>query len=381
MAARAFRGQTARAVDPAVALHASRPHRRTIIEVTYPAHRGRIGLRGSRAPLSWEHTTQPDRIDGDRCIFTVDVPEGETLELKLVRGEDAWAQGRNYTVHASDHLQLEPAFDRASVELLEPVTIATGETALTYQVMLPPSYGEQEAKRYPVLYAQDGQALWTTSPDPFGVWRLDETLNGLLELAVVQELIIVAIDTADRRLERLSPVADPKYGGGEAGVHLRALVDVLKPAIDAAYRTRPGREDTGVMGSSMGGLFSFYAAWTRPDLFGKAICLSSSFWWGNRAMIRAVEAAPSPLPVLYLDSGAALHPDEPNASAHDGFHHTRAMHRALVRVGYTPADLHRLTFPGQSHNAASWAARISIPLQLLFPPTPVREAEALTRGA
>jgi predicted alpha/beta superfamily hydrolase len=227
-----------------------------------------------------------------------------------------------------------------------------------------------------VLYAQDGQALWVSSPDPFGVWRLDETIDHLLELAVIQELIVVAIDTSERRLDRLGPVPDAAYGGGQGALHLRAIVDVLKPHIDGELRTLPGPEHTGVMGSSMGGLFAFYAAWTRPDVFGKAICLSSSFWWANRFMIRAVTEAPSPRPLIYLDSGAALHAEEPNASAHDGFHHTRAMHRALGRVGYTSADLRRLTFPGQSHNAEAWATRVAIPLQLLFPAAAVPEVVA-----
>lgn len=341
--------------------------RKTFVEVIYPRHRGAIGMRGSQPPLSWEHTTPPQVSEGDRHIFELEIPESVTLDLKLVRGEDDWAQGRNYAVHAGDQLRLEPAFDRTSCELRPAETVGEGERQLTYQVLLPPSYGEQEHKHYPVLYAQDGQALWVSSPDPFGVWRLDETLDHLLDLAIIQELIVVAIDTSERRLDRLGPVPDPEYGGGHGDVHLRAIVDGLKPHIDRTFRTLPGRDDTGAMGSSMGGLFSFYAAWTRPDIFGKAICLSSSFWWAQRYMIRAVTQAPEPRPLLYLDSGAALNPEEPNASAHDGFHHTRAMHRALTRVGYTAADLHRLTFPGQRHNAAAWATRVALPLQLLFP--------------
>lgn len=340
--------------------------RATIIEVIYPGHRGAIGIRGSQPPLSWEATTPPSESDGDRHVFRLELGEDVTLDLKLVRGEDEWAQGRNYVVHAGDHLHLEPAFDRTHCELRPPATVGEGELQLSYQVLLPPSYGEQDAKRYPVLYAQDGQALWVDSPDPFGVWRLEETLNGLLDLAIIRELIVVAIDTSRDRLDRLGPVADPTYGGGHAAAHLRAMTDVLKPAIDAEYRTLPEPANTGCMGSSMGGLFSFYAAWTRPDVFGKAICLSSSFWWANRHMIRAVTEAPTPRPEIYLDSGAALNPEEPNASAHDGFFHTRAMHRALSRIGYTSAELHRLTFLGQSHNAAAWAARVGIPLQLLF---------------
>ncbi len=45
-------------------------------------------------------------------------------------------------------------------------------------------------------------------------------------------------------------------------------------------------------------------------------------------------------------------------------------------AGYTPGELHRLTFPGQAHNASSWAARVALPLQLLFPP-PRSSREAL----
>ena len=341
----------------------------TKITVSYPAHRGAIGLRGSHAPLSWEHTTPPTHSEGDLHIFEIEVPTGDLLELKLVRGDEDWAAGRNYTVHAGDDLHLEPAFECTHGVLCEPVAIDTPDLQLTYQVLLPPSYAEQERKRYPVLYALDGQALWTTSPDPFGVWNLDEALASLLDLAVIQELIVVAIDTSKDRLDRLGPVPDPEHGGGQGGRHLQAIIDVLKPRIDAELRTLPGSQDTGIMGSSMGGLFAFYAAWTRPDVFGKAICLSSSFWWAQRHMIRAVETAPEPRPQIYLDSGAALNPQEPNASAHDGFHHTRSMARALTRAGYTPAELHRLTFPGHAHNAASWAARVSLPLQLLFPPS------------
>lgn len=348
--------------------------RPTTIEVTYPPHRGAIGMRGNHAPLSWEHTTSPTFSEGDRHVFVLDIPEGETFDLKLVRGEEEWAQGRNYSVHAGDHLLLTPAFDRRTCELCPPATLVHGDTTLTYQVLLPPSYGEQESKRYPVLYAQDGQALWSHSPDPFGVWHLEETLDHLLDLAVIQEIIVVAIDTSQDRLARLSPVEDPEYGGGEGAAHLEAIVNGLKPHIDRELRTRTDRECTAAMGSSMGGLFSFYAAWTRPDVFGKAICLSSSFWWANRYMVRAVTEAPDPRPVIYLDSGAALNPDEPNPSAHDGFSHTRAMHRALERVGYTPSGLHRLTFPGQAHNASSWAARVALPLQLLFPAAVTGEA-------
>jgi predicted alpha/beta superfamily hydrolase len=348
-----------------------RLRRATIIEVVYPAKRGTIGIRGSQAPLSWTETTLPTATLGDRRVFELSIPEGETIDVKLVRGHDEWAHGRNYTLHAGDHLHLRPAFERTTCKLLDPVVIPSSADSpwpLRYRVLLPPSYDEQPDRRYPVLYAQDGQALWSSSVDPFGIWKLDTAIDQLLELAVMEELIVVGIETSEARMDRLGPVADRTYGGGRAMYHLDAITELLKPRIDAEYRTRTRPEDTGAIGSSLGGLFSFYAAWNRPDVFGKAICLSSSFWWANRYMIRAVDIVPKPTPTIYLDSGVALNPEEPSQ---DGFHHTRSMQRALVRAGFTTGEnLHRLTFPGHVHSTAAWSARVAIPLQLLFPPPP-----------
>lgn len=361
--------------SPDSLVRSDRLQRATVIEVVYPARRGTIGIRGSHAPLSWTETTKPTATRGDCHLFELAIPDGEMIDVKLVRGEDEWAHGRNYTIHAGDHLHLEPAFERTTSRLVDPVTIEGGPWPLHYRVLLPPTYDEQESKRYPVLYAQDGQSLWTTSSDPFGIWKLDATIDRLLELGAIEELIVVAIDTSEARLDRLGPVADPEYGGGQAARHLEAIASELKPRIDRELRTRPGPEDTGLIGSSMGGLFSFYGAWTRPDLFGKAICLSSSFWWGSRYMIRQIDTLPSPAPVIYLDSGAALNPEE--LRSQDGFHHTRSMHRALLRAGYTSGrDLHRLTFPGQTHDASAWAARVAIPLQLLFSPPSLAQVPA-----
>jgi len=347
--------------------------RSTIIEVVYPRERGTIGLRGSTSPLSWTETTPPTATLGDRSVFELAIADEDVIDVKVVRGND-WAHGRNYTLHAGDHLHLRPSFERTTCKLMPPVVLPTSPWPLRYQVLLPPSYDEQTARHYPVLYALDGQALWSGSTDPFGSWALDTVIDQLLELAVMGELIVVGIDTSQARMDRLGPVPDATYGGGRAAEFLETMTSVLKPRIDAELRTRTGREDTGVIGSSLGGLFAFYAAWNRPDVFGKAICLSSSFWWGSRYMIREANFAPSPRPTIYMDSGAALNPEAPSQ---DGFPHTRSMQRALVRAGYTNGDdLHRLAFPGQVHSTAAWSQRVAIPLQLLFPPPPLTQVPA-----
>lgn len=342
----------------------------TIVEVYYPPSRGRIGVRGNHAPLSWDHTQAPDEQEGERHLFRLAIPEGELLELKVVRNEEEWAGGRNYVVHAGDHLRLEPYFERHTVVLEEQRTLEIEGAQIRFQVLLPPSYEEQSNKRYPVLYVQDGQSLWSSSSDPFGIWYLDAELDRLYELGAIEELIVVGIDTSERRIDRLSPMPDSEHGGGGGGAHLAAIIDHLVPFINATYRTRPEREHTGLLGSSMGGLFSFFAAWTRPDVFGKAACLSSSFWWADRAMVRSVQrgGCPAPKPLLYIDSGAALSDLERDANVRDGFHHTRSMFRALTAHCYTAGvDLHRFVYTGATHDAPSWQARIAVPLQILFP--------------
>ena len=341
------------------------------IRAIYPRERGRVALRGGSVGLDWNHDRAPDHVDGDVSTFVLAVMHGEPVELKLVRDDGAWMVGRNVVVGCGDDVTLHPAFEGERAPLLATATLAVaGGDELRYRVQLPPSYGEQPGLRYPVIYAQDGQALWSDSTDPLGVWRLDRVLDQLWDLGALAELIVVSIETGVDRADKLGPVPDPQHGGGAAGRHLAAIVDELKPVIDRTYRTEPGPDATATFGASLGGLFSFWAAWTRPDVFGAAICLSPSFWWADRFALRLVQRGPcpSPHPHFYLDSGAASSAHATDASTRDGVHATHAVLRALL-THYVDHDdrLDGLTWPGLDHDVGSWAARVAVPLQLLFP--------------
>jgi predicted alpha/beta superfamily hydrolase len=331
--------------------------------VDHPAQTGRITLRGD-APLSWDADLACARRDGDRHVFEVpDSPDAPVVDFKpLLDGKD-FARGINYSVSTGTTLLVEPHFATDKGALEEPIAVE----GVTIRVWLPPSYGERTAQRYPVLYTLDGHAAISAGPDS---WHLDETIESMIDLRTIVEPIVVAIHTDEDRLARLSPVADPEHGGGGAPKFLELVAETLVPRIDAAYRTHAAREGRIVLGSSMGGLFAFFAAWTRSPMFGKAACLSPSFWWANRAMVRLAEKpqCPLPRPILYFDSGAARSPLEKDVSARDGWSDTSALRDALVGHCYEPGDdLHVLAFPGATHDGASWAARLAIPLQLLLP--------------
>src|SRR5204862_137756 len=80
----------------------------------------------------------------------------------------------------------------------------------------------------------------------------------------IEEVIVVGIYPNERMTEYTLPGYED-YG--------RFLVETLKPLVGAKYRTLSGPTDTAVMGSSLGGVVSFYLGWQWPDVFGKVACL------------------------------------------------------------------------------------------------------------
>ena len=141
---------------------------------------------------------------------------------------------------------------------------------------LPPGYANS-SKRFPVLYMQDGQNVFDDSTSFAGEWAVDETLDSLS--GRVPGLIVVAVDNGGlKRLNEYSPYDMEKYGRGEGDLYIDFLVKTLKPFIDQNYRTLPTKENTFIVGSSMGGLISMYAVLKYPDIFGGAGIFSPAFW-------------------------------------------------------------------------------------------------------
>ena len=67
--------------------------------------------------------------------------------------------------------------------------------------------------------------------------------------------------------------------GGKGDEYMKFVAETLKPFMDANYRTKSAPEFNALMGSSMGGLISFYGACEFPNQFGKAGVFSPSFWF------------------------------------------------------------------------------------------------------
>ncbi len=142
--------------------------------------------------------------------------------------------------------------------------------------LLPHDY-HQSGKHYPVLYLQDGQNLFDDHA-PFGNWAVDKKLAVMAERGM-GDIIIVAIDHAEeQRIAEFTPSYRTKLGTGDGKKYARFLTDTLKPYIDKHFRTLPGREHTGIGGSSMGALISIYAGLIYPEAYSKLLIFSPSLW-------------------------------------------------------------------------------------------------------
>lgn len=147
----------------------------------------------------------------------------------------------------------------------------------TIRIYLPPNYGVTD-KRYPVLYMHDGQNLFDEFSSYSGEWGVDEALNTLARSHQL-ELIVVGIDNGgEQRITELNPWDHADYGKSETHGYLDFIVNQVKPYIDERFNTLADRDNTGLMGSSLGGLTSHYGALKYPQTFGKAGIFSPSYW-------------------------------------------------------------------------------------------------------
>ncbi|MTW10854.1 esterase [Pseudoduganella eburnea] len=226
----------------------------------------------------------------------------------------------------------------------------------TLRIYLPPSYGSDTKRRYPVLYMHDGQNLFEPKTASYGTeWNIDEVMDRLERQGEMEEVIVVGIDNTSDRIGEYTGSSDPKYGGGKLDAYAAFVAQTVKPWVDSQYRTKPGREHTAVMGSSLGGLASIGIAQRYPQLFSMAGGFSSSFWWNGQ---EALKHPPLRMPVrFYIDAG----------TVNDGLEESEAFRQAMVKQGYREGrDLLFLADPGGRHNEQSWASRVHVALAWFF---------------
>ena len=230
-------------------------------------------------------------------------------------------------------------------------------------VYVPPGYEHEPHCSYPVLYMHDGQNLFDpeTSFVRGRTWEIREHADRLILAGEIEPLIVVGIYNTPRRLEEYTHARDRRMGGGDADKYGRLLVHELKPWIDDKYRTRTGEEDTGLGGSSLGGLVSLYLGLRHAETFGKLAIMSPSVWWNHKSIVSFLnEYDGPPWPRIWLDVG-----DNEGKRSHQD---VELLYRELIVSGWVAdVNLRYQMVEGGTHDEAAWAARVSDMLRFLFP--------------
>src|SRR5438876_2359752 len=296
-------------------------HKQTI-RVVYPTGDAKMVLRTEQ---NWDANIEPVGQNDYVSKFAIET-ERPYFYFKPVLLRDKttqWSRGENFLAVATSGapLDIHPYFiedTRCSVcEVMPPLASAAGREH-RFRVVLAPGYHENTLKKYPVLYMHDGQNLFLKEEAFLGnTWRTDEVLGVLDRMNAIEEGIVVGIYPNERMTEYTLPGYED-YG--------RFLVETLQPLVGAKYRTLSGPTDTAVMGSSLGGVVSFYLGWQWPDVFGKVACLSSTFAYRDDLLER-VSAEPKRKIRIYLDSGWPG----------DNYEATRSMRDRLIWKDIVPA--------------------------------------------
>jgi predicted alpha/beta superfamily hydrolase len=236
-------------------------------------------------------------------------------------------------------------------------------------IYLPGSYYLKPDKRYPVLYMHDGQNLFDPSDALFHKsWNMKETADRLIQEGKIQELIIVGIDNnSERGSEYCHFVPEGKTEGRrglrKCEISRKArgilyedfILHSVKPYIDANFRTLRDRDNTAMMGSSLGGLVTYLIGFRHPEVFGRLGILSPAFNWADFDILLRVKKEPLR---LWMDTGEG-----------EAYYveNTRRVVEALLDKGFIPGeDMAYYQVPGAIHNESSWGGRVGLPLLFLF---------------
>lgn len=261
--------------------------------------------------------------------------------------------GEIFNYRPSTGLKVAPSEKAYCPKQLPGYYSARLDRMVNYRVYLPRGYRQQEARRYPVLYMLDGQNIFDNSG--YGSWKAKESLDRLIRRGQVAELIVVAVDSGMSRHQDYVPPED----GGQADKFASFLAEEFKNHIDGRYRTKPGREHTGIIGSSLGGVLSLYTGWKYFHKFGRIGSMSGSWWLkGFRDKIGSQRKRPL---TVYLDSGDS-------GIAQDCVGQTRELRGILEGIGFEVGqDLHHGVGHQDEHNENAWSRRLPHALRFLFP--------------
>lgn len=360
------------------------------IGITVPEDTPPVYLTGNLDSLGpW----QPDALimsGRESREAIVAMPEGYAFEYKFTLGE--WSREAvdytdvpydNFTLTARDEMVRRhdiAGFKPDQSKLLDDwegsgvlgeliywrdVESAFLEPTRHVSVWLPPGYGDDLDQRYSVIYMTDGQNLFDPRIANTGTdWGVDEAMVAGMRRNLYEPAIIVASWSTENRGAEYSPWQD-------GPLFARFVKEELKPQIDRAFRTRPDRQNTFAMGSSMGGLMAMYLVREHGETFSACGCISTHLPLSERVYAqytRETTEGADPVPYFIRDleagqgipDGARLFFDWGTATLDAEYPAPHAKLEAALRSLDNADEFELLLreYPGAAHTEAAWRERV-----------------------
>lgn len=256
-------------------------------------------------------------------------------------------------------------------------------------VWLPDDYSEK--KKYDVVYMHDGQMLFDESITwNHQKWGVDATVSSLISSNKVNDCIIVGIwYITDKRMDDYFPQKILKYMHADeytefckkfnpldfhADNYLQFIVSELKPYIDSHFSTSINRENTFLMGASMGGLISLYGVCEYPDIFGGAGCLSlHTLIVTQKLSTEHITRIASQAFCRYLKenlpktNSSRIYIDYGNKTLDSKYVSSQPKIDEILRdAGWKVPYWTTNFYPGMAHCENDWASRLFVPLMFLL---------------
>ena len=267
-------------------------------------------LRGNVPPLAWTNGYPLNPIGNGQYVTRINVSLSDLQQSNMVLEMKCLINDRDWQLGANSMFKLNADQERKMVDSAQSFTLSiypwfyATEGIITtipniyspqlknyrnLTIYYPPSYSENVKKIYDnLLIMHDGQNLFDPATAFLGnAWMIQNTLNPLIVNSnpdySISDLVVIGVDNTPDRLNEYTYSKDPQYGGGKGDMYLNFLQETIIPLIPTINsRLVVNKDNLGMLGSSLGGLISCYAGWSRSNTYSKVGCMSSSFWWNNQ---------------------------------------------------------------------------------------------------